>query len=136
MGNEFAMKNETRYKNISYTVSIKNNIKKKTETLAVPPKNLTSGSIITSVAKGDEIMWKTLERNSKLFFLKTPFIVLQRVNNYILSWFHWRIWLAEIRLIKLHAWLYLTLLVLHRNSMFLIIWLICTDLACISYGAS
>ena len=50
------MKNETRYKNISYTVSIKNNIKKKTEILAVPPKNLTSGSIITSVAKGDEIM--------------------------------------------------------------------------------
>lgn len=50
------MKNETRYKNI------------KTKILAVPPKNLTSGSIITSVAKGDEIMWKTLERNSKLFF--------------------------------------------------------------------
>lgn len=55
------MKNETRYKNI------------KTKILAVPPENLTSGSIITSVAKGDEIMWKTLERNSKLFFSKNSF---------------------------------------------------------------
>lgn len=48
--------------------------KKKTKYAPSPPKKITSGSIITSVAKGDEIMLKKkLERILNFLFSKNSF---------------------------------------------------------------